>query len=144
MSLPVSNQDVTSNDSNLPNSIVHPFGVMQDSSSNVSKFTERTPLITPPPTIWTKFNARYKLGKYILLAAGMLGILLIMFIVLGTLGVFKNTRYRNEVGVSSIGATKYKGDSRGSWANNDISGEGDGTYYGRQYEIYFITMNPHY
>lgn len=113
---------------NLPNITIHPFGTMQDSSSDVSKFTERDPLITPPPTIWAKFNGRFKFGKFILLGAGALGIFTVMLIVLGTLGVFKNKRYRNEVGIS-IGKSKYKGDSRGSWANNDISGEGDGTYY---------------
>jgi hypothetical protein len=132
MSLPLSNRDLSNNESDLPNSTIHPFGEMQDSSSNVSQFTEKTPLITPPPTIWTRFNGRYKYGKHILLAAGIQGILLIMFIVIGTLGVFKNKRYRNEVGVTSIGKTKYKGDSRGSWTNGDISGEGDGTYYGKK------------
>lgn len=139
MSLPFSNQEVNSNASNLPIHTIHPFGVMQDSSSNVSKFSERTPLTTPPPTIWTKFNARYKFGKYILLAAGILSILLIMFIVIGTLGVFKNKRYQNEAGIS-IGKSKYEGDSQGSFANHDISGKGDGTYYGK-YTLYLVDTN---
>ncbi|CEP06862.1 hypothetical protein [Parasitella parasitica] len=113
---------------NLPNTTLHPFGVMKNSSSDVSRFTERDSLITPPPTIWTRFNVKFKFGKAILLGSGGLGIFTLMLIVLGTLGVFKNKRYRNEVGIS-IGKSKYKGDSRGSWANNDINGEGDGTYY---------------
>ncbi|CAO0791910.1 unnamed protein product [Mucor circinelloides] len=128
MSLPTTTASSTVDGNQLPNTTIHPFGAMQDSSSDVSKFTERDPLITPPPTIWTRFNAKFKFGKFILLGAGALGIFTVMLIVLGTLGVFKNKRYRNEVGIS-IGKSKYKGDSRGSWANNDISGEGDGTYY---------------
>ncbi|OBZ88586.1 hypothetical protein A0J61_03365 [Choanephora cucurbitarum] len=110
-------------------STAHPFTVMEDSNSNVSKFTERDPLITPPPTIWTKFNDRFKFGKYILLGAGIFSIFLIMFIVLGTLGVFKNQRYRNELGISSIGHTKYPGDSWGEWSEGSKGGKGDGTYY---------------
>lgn len=131
MSPPTLPMDVENNIVNLPNTVIHPFGEIQESSSQASsKFTERTPLITPPPTVWTKFNARFRFGKCILVAAGACGIFIVMFIVIGTLGVFKNTRYRAEAGIS-IGTTKYPGNSSGAWANNDMSGQGDGTYYGK-------------
>jgi hypothetical protein len=112
-----------------------PFELVQDSNSSVhngSAFTERTPLITPPPTIWTKFNSRFKYGQYILVGAGLLGVFVIMFIVLGTLHVFKNQRYRDELGMTSVGSTKYKGDSWGTATEGhfDMGGTGDGTYYG--------------
>lgn len=132
MSTPTLPKDVESNIVHLPNTVIHPFGEMQDSQSQVSsKFTERTPLITPPPTIWTKFNAKFRFGKIILVALGACGIIMVMFIVIATLGVFKNQRYRNEAGIS-IGTTKYPGDSSGSWANHNMSGQGDGTYYGKK------------
>lgn len=118
-------------ENNIVNSSIHPFGVMQDSSSEAaSKFTEREPLITPPPTIWTKFNAKFRFGKLILLGSGIFGMFVIMFIVIGSLGVFKNTRYRSEAGIS-IGTSKYPGTSSGDWAAGDKSGSGDGTYYGK-------------
>lgn len=120
----------TINSNQLPNTTIHPFGTMQDSSSNVSEFTEREPLITPPPTVWTKFNAKYKFGKLILLVAGIFGIIVVMLIVLGTLDVFHNNRYREEVGVTSVGTTQYEGKSSGSWSDGTKSGSGDGTYYG--------------
>lgn len=124
-------KDVENNMANLPSTVIHPFGEMQDSSSQASsKFTERTPLITPPPTIWSRFNAKFRFGKWILVTLGAFGIILVMFIVIGTLGVFKNQRYRNEAGIS-IGTTKYNGESSGSWENKDMSGQGDGTYYGK-------------
>ncbi|KAI9486325.1 MAG: RlpA-like double-psi beta-barrel-protein domain-containing protein-containing protein [Benjaminiella poitrasii] len=110
----------------LPNSSIHPFGAMQD---NTSQMTERDPLIVPPPTIWARFNSKYRFGKQILVASGAMAIFVVMFIVLGTLGVFKNKRYRNEIGISSIGKTKYPGHSSGSWESNTKEGEGDGTYY---------------
>ena len=116
----------------LPNTTVHPFGAMKE-----DEVTERTPLITPPPTVWTKFNARFRFGKWILLGLGILGVFLIMFIVIGTLGVFKNQRYRNEAGIS-IGKPKYPGNSSGAWATNNMSGQGDGTYYG---EVVTSLMN---
>lgn len=113
------------------NATIHRFGVMQDSSSEAaSKFTEREPLITPPPTVWTKFNAKHRFGKWILLGCGTFGIFVIMFIVIGSLGVFKNQRYRNEAGIS-IGTSKYPGTSSGDWASGNMSGSGDGTYYGK-------------
>lgn len=128
MSQPTIQNDVESN-ANLPSTTIHPFGVMQDSSSQASsKFTERTPLINPPPTIWTRFNAKFRFGKLILVGLGAFGVILIMFIVIGTLGVFKNQRYRNEAGIS-IGKPKYPGTSSGAWATNDMNGQGDGTYY---------------
>ncbi|KAI9360507.1 hypothetical protein BD770DRAFT_419048 [Pilaira anomala] len=102
---------------------------MPDSSSQVSsKFTERDPLITPPPTIWTKFNEKFRFGKIILVVAGVIGVFVVMFIVLGVLDVFHNKRYQSETGIS-IGKTKFPGDSSGAWETNDMSGKGDGTYY---------------
>ncbi|KAI7900992.1 RlpA-like double-psi beta-barrel-protein domain-containing protein-containing protein [Cokeromyces recurvatus] len=109
---------------------IHPFNVMQENNTiDESKLSERQPLIYPPPTVWTEFNAKYKYGKQILATIGSLGIFSIMFIVLGVLGVYKNQRYRNEIGISSIGKTRYQGKSSGSWETNTKMGEGDGTYY---------------
>lgn len=125
----------------LPNTTVHPFGTMQDSSSNVSEFTEREPLITPPPTVWSKFTDKHRFGKMLLLIAGAFGIFVVMFIVLGTLDVFHNNRYRAEVGVSSIGTTEYEGKSAGSWSDGDKNGSGDGTYYGKiRFRLYYSVL----
>ncbi|GAA5804776.1 hypothetical protein EDC94DRAFT_642300 [Helicostylum pulchrum] len=121
--------DVEKSNGTLPDVATHPFGEINDSSSHVSsKFTERDPLITPPPTIWTKFNARFRFGKIILVTAGAIGVFVVMFIVLGVLDVFHNKRYQNEAGIS-IGKPKYPGGSSGAWETNDMSGQGDGTYY---------------
>ncbi|CEI99522.1 hypothetical protein G6F70_000073 [Rhizopus microsporus] len=105
----------------------HPFGIMPDDAV----VTERDPLIIPPPTVWTRFNEKYRFGKLILVAAGCLGIIIVMLSVLGGLGVYKNTRYRNQVGISSIGKTRYKGDSWGTAKPGEFTmgGQGDATYY---------------
>lgn len=125
--MPQSNGNIIS----FSDAAIHPFVVMRDNTSDVSKISEQEPLVTPPPTIWTKFNKKHRHGRLILVSAGLLGMVLIMFIVLGSLGVFHNTRYRNEAGVSSIGRKQYPGTSSGGWANNDKKGSGDGTYYGK-------------
>lgn len=123
-------RDVERNITDQLSTTTHPFGAMPDSSSQVSsKFTERDPLITPPPTIWTKFNEKFRFGKIILVVAGAIGVFVVMFIVLGVLDVFHNKRYQSETGIS-IGKTKFPGDSSGAWETNDMSGKGDGTYYG--------------
>ncbi|KAI9244064.1 hypothetical protein BY458DRAFT_561082 [Sporodiniella umbellata] len=92
---------------------------------------ERDLLITPPPTIWTKFNKRFRFGKALLVSLGFVGIIAITLAVLGGLGVYKNRRYKGAVGVTSIGQTKYKGDSWGTAlpGNFNMGGQGDGTYY---------------
>ncbi|KAG0749647.1 hypothetical protein G6F57_002883 [Rhizopus arrhizus] len=119
------NSTVLSSDQQFQN-LDHPFGLMQDEVA-----TERDPLIVPPPTVWTNFNEKYRFGKLILVAAGCTGIVVVMLAVLGGLGVYKNVRYRNEAGISSIGKTKYKGDSWGSATSEGFTmgGQGDGTYY---------------
>jgi hypothetical protein len=110
--------------------VIHPFTVMKDNNSEASKCTEDGFLITPPPTVWTKFNKTHRNGKLILVLSGSLGMMIIMFIILGSLVVFHNTRYRNEAGIS-IGKSQYPGTSSGSWADNNKNGSGDGTYYGK-------------
>lgn len=112
----------------------HPFGIMPDDAV----VTERDPLIIPPPTVWTRFNEKYRFGKLILVAAGCLGIIIVMLSVLGGLGVYKNTRYRNQVGISSIGKTRYKGDSWGTAKPGEFTmgGQGDATYYGNFFYIF--------
>ncbi|KAI8978379.1 hypothetical protein BDB01DRAFT_726295 [Pilobolus umbonatus] len=105
---------------------------MQDTKSIPSSFfSEREPLINPPPTIWTKFNARYRFGKWILVGLGLTGIIAVMFITLGVLDIFSNNRYRNQVPLTSIGKTVYDGDSWGTATEGhfDMGGKGDGTYY---------------
>ncbi|CAO3648562.1 unnamed protein product [Cunninghamella echinulata] len=84
-----------------------------------------------PNTIWTRFIEKYRLGKGILVGSGMAGVFIIMFIVLGALGVFKNAEYRGLAGIPSVGTTKYEGDSWGTAAEGhfDMGGKGDGTYY---------------
>ncbi|KAI9318059.1 RlpA-like double-psi beta-barrel-protein domain-containing protein-containing protein [Dichotomocladium elegans] len=83
-----------------------------------------------PVTIWTRIVDRYRFGKLLLVGSGLFGVIAVMLIVLGTLDVFHNHRYRNTLGVS-IGTTKYEGDSWGTVSEDEfnLSGKGDGTYY---------------
>ncbi|KAG0173623.1 hypothetical protein DFQ28_011115 [Apophysomyces sp. BC1034] len=84
-----------------------------------------------PQTIWTRIIEKYRHGKLMLVAAGCAGVMLVMFVVLGTLGVFKNQVYRDKLGLPSIGKTRYEGESSGTATPGhfDMSGKGDGTYY---------------
>ncbi|KAI9014495.1 RlpA-like double-psi beta-barrel-protein domain-containing protein-containing protein [Phycomyces nitens] len=85
----------------------------------------------PPDTLWTRLINKYRYGRLGLIALGIIGVLVVMFIILGTLDVFKNELYRTRLGLPSIGKTKYKGSSSGTATEGDfnISGQGDGTYY---------------
>jgi hypothetical protein len=86
-----------------------------------------------PDTVWTRFIAKYRFGKAILVASGVTGVFVVMFIVLGALGVFKNAEYRGMAGIPSVGSSKYEGDSWGTATEGHFSmgGKGDGTYYGK-------------
>ncbi|ORY98030.1 RlpA-like double-psi beta-barrel-protein domain-containing protein-containing protein [Syncephalastrum racemosum] len=86
---------------------------------------------TMPSTIWTRFVDRFRFGKPLLVGAGVAAIVAIMLIVLGTLGIFENRRYRSMLGWTSVGQTKYEGDSWGTATAGqfNLSGKGDGTYY---------------
>ncbi|KAI9274735.1 RlpA-like double-psi beta-barrel-protein domain-containing protein-containing protein [Phascolomyces articulosus] len=92
------------------------------------KEKELPPLL--PSTIWTRIADRYRFGKWLIVGAGIFGIIAVMFIVLGTLDVLRNRTYRNELGWS-VGKTKYEGDSWGTATAGhfDMGGKGDGTYY---------------
>lgn len=100
-----------------------------DQSSTVNELSQQQ----YPNTIWTRFIEKHRFGKEILVGAGMTGVFIIMFIVLGTLGVFKNAEYRGLAGIPSVGTTKYNGDSWGTSTPGhfDMGGKGDGTYYGK-------------
>ncbi|KAI7860839.1 RlpA-like double-psi beta-barrel-protein domain-containing protein-containing protein [Circinella umbellata] len=84
-----------------------------------------------PSTIWTRIADRYRFGKWLVVGAGLFGIFAVMFIVLGTLDVLRNRKYRSELGLGSVGKTKYDGESWGTAAEGhfDMGGKGDGTYY---------------
>ncbi|OAD72253.1 hypothetical protein PHYBLDRAFT_65702 [Phycomyces blakesleeanus NRRL 1555(-)] len=81
----------------------------------------------PPATLWTRLSNRYRYGRLGLIISGILGVFVVMFIIIGTLGVFKNELYRTRLGLPSVGKTKYKGSSTGTATEGDfnISGEGD-------------------
>lgn len=87
-----------------------------------------------PNTIWTRFAAKYRFGKALLVTGGMTGVFVIMFIVLGSLNVFTNSTYRGLAGIPSVGSSKYDGDSWGTATEGhfDMGGKGDGTYYGKK------------
>ncbi|ORZ24152.1 RlpA-like double-psi beta-barrel-protein domain-containing protein-containing protein [Absidia repens] len=84
-----------------------------------------------PDTIWTRIIARYRFGKGMLVGGGIAGVFVIMFIVLGSLGVFHNAEYRGMAGIVSVGSSKYDGDSWGTATEGhfNMGGKGDGTYY---------------
>lgn len=86
-----------------------------------------------PSTIWTRFTHRYRFGKLILAGVGLTGVIAVVLLVLGTLDVFHNPRYQSIIGAGSIGQTKYPGDSWGTVSEGhfNLSGKGDGTYYGK-------------
>ncbi|KAL1933159.1 hypothetical protein VTP01DRAFT_8837 [Rhizomucor pusillus] len=84
-----------------------------------------------PVTIWTRIADRFRFGKLLLVGAGLVGVFAVMFIVLGTLEVFKNRNYRAFLPGASVGQSEYPGDSWGTVSEGhfDLSGKGDGTYY---------------
>lgn len=88
-----------------------------------------------PSTIWTRIIDRFRYGKLMIVGSGFAGVLAVMFIVLGSLDVFHNNRYRSALGLgpSSGAHSKYEGDSWGSVSADhfDLHGKGDGTYYGK-------------
>lgn len=88
-----------------------------------------------PSTIWTRIIDRFRYGKLMLVGSGFVGVLAVMFIVLGSLDVFHNNRYRSALGLgpSSGDHSKFEGDSWGSVSADhfDLHGKGDGTYYGK-------------
>ncbi|ORX52465.1 hypothetical protein DM01DRAFT_1336837 [Hesseltinella vesiculosa] len=84
-----------------------------------------------PSTIWTRFVDKYRFGRLILIAGGIAFEFLVMFVVLGSLGVFQNAEYRSLLGMPSVGSSQNPGNSWGtsSPGNFNMGGEGDGTYY---------------
>ncbi|KAI8073845.1 hypothetical protein BC940DRAFT_289345 [Gongronella butleri] len=102
------------------------------SNSTDEKAAIARPLLSgAPSTIWTRFVDKYRFGRAILVAAGLTGVFVIMFIILGSLGVFKNAEYRGLFGLPSVGSSKYEGDSWGTSepGHFNMGGKGDGTYY---------------
>lgn len=91
-----------------------------------------------PVTIWTRIADRFRFGKLLLVGAGLVGVFAVMFIVLGTLEVFKNRNYRAFLPGASVGQSEYPGDSWGTVSEGhfDLSGKGDGTYYGKWVRLY--------
>lgn len=93
------------------------------------------PLVAAQPvTIWTRIADRFRFGKLLLVGAGLAGVLVVMFIVLDTLEVFENRNYRALLpGAGSVGQSEYPGDSWGTVSEGhfNLSGKGDGTYYGK-------------
>ena len=98
---------------------------------NLENEKELPPLM--PSTIWTRIADRYRFGKWLVVGAGLFGIIAVMFIVLGTLDVLRNRTYRSELGLGSVGKTKFDGESWGTASEGhfDMGGKGDGTYYGK-------------
>ncbi|KAI8344388.1 hypothetical protein BC941DRAFT_447357 [Chlamydoabsidia padenii] len=103
----------------------------QDNNDGITTLTPRWLIEEEPDTIWTRFIVKYRFGKAILVTGGITGVLVIMFIVLGILGVFKNAEYRGMAGIPSVGSSKYDGDSWGTATEGHFAmgGKGDGTYY---------------
>ena len=84
-------------------------------------------------TFVTRFLARTKYGLWILIATKILVLLTVTLGVLGGLG-YLSPHFGSDLAVSapSVGATRYPGTSNGTATPGhfDMSGSGDGTYYG--------------
>jgi hypothetical protein len=87
-----------------------------------------------PSNIVTRFLNRHKYGLWLLIGAKIIVILAITLGVLGGLGYLTPHVSNSGLAVSgpSVGSTKYPGSSNGTATPGhfDMSGSGDGTYYG--------------
>jgi hypothetical protein len=128
---------LTKTDQHLQGDNIHYGNLSNDQYSSLTSEKGMAPSAhsaTIPSTFVTRLLARTKYGLWILIATKILVVLVVTLGVLGGLG-YLTPHSSSDLAVSSpsVGATKYPGTSNGTATPGhfDMSGSGDGTYYGK-------------